>query len=75
MPGFVAVLDDTTLLLPDRPGNRRVDSFSNVVADPGVGLLFLIPGIDESLRVNGRGRIAPHGPLRPNNTDSGCLFR
>jgi PPOX class probable FMN-dependent enzyme len=53
-PGFVLVLDDTTLLLPDRPGNNRLDSFGNVLARPGVGLLFMVPGIDETLRVNGR---------------------
>ncbi len=52
-PGFVAVLDDTTVLLPDRPGNNRVDSYGNVVAHPGVGLLFFVPGINETLRVNG----------------------
>lgn len=52
-PGFVQVLDDSTLLLPDRPGNNRVDSYGNVVAHPGVGLLFFVPGINETLRVNG----------------------
>jgi len=57
-PGFVAVLDDSTLLLPDRPGNRRVDSFQNIVASPGIGLIFFVPGIDETLRVNGRARLA-----------------
>jgi PPOX class probable FMN-dependent enzyme len=57
-PGFVLVLDDTTLLLPDRPGNRRVDSFHNIVAHPAVGLLFFVPGINETLRVNGTARIA-----------------
>jgi PPOX class probable FMN-dependent enzyme len=57
-PGFVAVLDDATLLIPDRPGNRRVDSFHNIVTHPGVGLLFFVPGISETLRVNGRARIA-----------------
>jgi PPOX class probable FMN-dependent enzyme len=56
-PGFVMVLDDTTLLLPDRPGNRRVDSFSNVVKHPGIGTIFIVPGIDETLRVNGTARI------------------
>jgi PPOX class probable FMN-dependent enzyme len=56
-PGFVAVLDDTTLLLPDRPGNNRVDSYGNIVAHPGVGLLFFVPGINETLRVNGRARV------------------
>jgi PPOX class probable FMN-dependent enzyme len=56
-PGFVQVLDDTTLLLPDRPGNNRVDSYGNVLANPGVGLIFLVPGIDETLRVNGTARV------------------
>ena len=52
--GFVAVLDDRTVLLPDRLGNNRVDSLSNVLENPHVGLLFLIPGVDETLRLNGR---------------------
>jgi len=56
-PGFVAVLDDTTLLLPDRRGNNRVDSFGNVLAAAGVGLIFFVPGIDETLRVNGTAAI------------------
>lgn len=56
-PGFVAVLDDMTLLIPDRLGNKRVDSFGNILAAPGIGLIFLVPGINETLRVNGRGRI------------------
>lgn len=53
-PGFVQVVDDHTLLLPDAPGNNRLDSFQNIVATGQVGLLFLIPGVDETLRVNGR---------------------
>jgi PPOX class probable FMN-dependent enzyme len=52
-PGFVAILDDTTLAIPDRPGNKRFDSLQNILANPHVGLLFLIPGMDETLRVNG----------------------
>jgi PPOX class probable FMN-dependent enzyme len=52
-PGFVHVLDDQTLLIPDWPGNNRLDSLTNVVANPLVGLLFLIPGVNETLRVNG----------------------
>jgi PPOX class probable FMN-dependent enzyme len=56
-PGFVAMLDDTTLIIPDRPGNRRVDSFSNVIRHPGIGLIFFVPGFDETLRVNGTGRV------------------
>jgi hypothetical protein len=56
-PGFVQVLDERTLLIPDRPGNNRLDSLANIVANPKVGLLFLIPGVTETLRVNGRARI------------------
>jgi uncharacterized protein len=52
-PGFASVPDDHTLVIPDRPGNRRIDSLSNIVERPGVGILFLIPGVDETLRVNG----------------------
>ncbi len=56
-PGFVQVQDDKTLLLPERRGNNRADSLRNIVADPRVALLFLIPGVGETLRVNGRARI------------------
>lgn len=57
-PGFVRVEDEKTLLLPDRRGNNRIDSLANIVADPRVALLFLIPGIGETLRVNGRADIS-----------------
>jgi PPOX class probable FMN-dependent enzyme len=57
-PGFVKVLDDRTLAIPDRVGNRRVDSLANVVANSRVGLLFFVPGMDETLRVNGRARVS-----------------
>lgn len=53
-PGFVKVLDDRTLLIPDSKGNNRLDSFANLIRHPGIGLLFLIPGVDETLRINGR---------------------
>ncbi len=53
-PGFVRILDERTLLLPERPGNRLADSFRNVLANPHVALLFVIPGIGDTLRVNGR---------------------
>ncbi|MFF7395099.1 pyridoxamine 5'-phosphate oxidase family protein [Achromobacter sp. NPDC008082] len=56
--GFVVVEDEKTLLLPDRRGNNRVDSLQNVLADPRVALLFLIPGVGETLRVNGTARIS-----------------
>ncbi len=62
-PGFVLVLDDQTLLIPDRPGNRRIDSFRNVLENPHVGLLFMIPGFEETLRVNGRARIVRDADL------------
>jgi PPOX class probable FMN-dependent enzyme len=57
-PGFVRVLDDHTIAIPDRPGNNRLDTMSNIVADAEVGLLFFIPGIDETLRINGSARIS-----------------
>jgi PPOX class probable FMN-dependent enzyme len=53
-PGFVKVLDPQTLAIPDRPGNNRLDSLANIVANPSVGLLFIVPGFDDTLRVNGR---------------------
>lgn len=56
-PGFALVLDDTTLVVPERPGNRRVDGFRNVLANPHVGLLFMVPGRGDTLRVNGRARL------------------
>ena len=62
-PGFVHVLDDVTLAMPDWPGNNRLDSLSNIEANPQVGLLFLIPGVDETLRVNGTARITTDADL------------
>jgi PPOX class probable FMN-dependent enzyme len=56
-PGFVLPLEERTLANPDRPGNRRADTFRNVLANPRVGLLFLVPGRMETLRINGRARI------------------
>jgi len=56
-PGFVQVVDDRTLLIPDRLGNNRVDTLANLVARPGVGLIFFVPGVNETLRVNGRARV------------------
>ena len=57
-PGFVRILDDKTLAIPDRRGNNRTDSFHNIIRDPRVALLFLIPGVGETLRVNGRAVIS-----------------
>jgi PPOX class probable FMN-dependent enzyme len=56
-PGFVHMLNETTLAIPDWPGNNRLDSFSNIVANPQVALLFFIPGVQETLRVNGTAEI------------------
>jgi len=56
-PGFVQVIDDETLLIPDRLGNNRVDSIGNILQHPRIGLLFMVPGIRETLRVNGRAQI------------------
>lgn len=56
-PGFVQVLDSQTLVIPERPGNRRGDTLVNILENPHVGLLFIIPGIEDTLRVNGRAAI------------------
>jgi len=56
-PGFVKVLDDSTLLIPDSAGNNRLDTLENIVQTGRVGLLFLVPGVDETLRINGRASI------------------
>ncbi|MCU1328115.1 MAG: pyridoxamine 5-phosphate oxidase-related FMN-binding protein [Bryobacterales bacterium] len=57
-PGFVQVADDHTLLIPDRRGNNRLDSLRNIVRNPKVGLLFLVPGVAETFRVNGEGYLS-----------------
>jgi PPOX class probable FMN-dependent enzyme len=70
LPGFVHVLDDQTLLVPDRVGNRRADSLSNILENPHVGLLFFIPGMDETLRVNGSAHvIQDEAMLEPTTVD------
>ncbi|MFN8525028.1 MAG: pyridoxamine 5'-phosphate oxidase family protein [Chloroflexota bacterium] len=56
-PGFVLALDDRTIAIPDRPGNNRIDGHINVLENPHVGLLFMIPNVQETLRINGRARI------------------
>lgn len=56
-PGFVTIADDTTLHIPDSPGNNRLDSLANIVTTSKIGLLFMIPGVDETLRVNGSARV------------------
>ena len=62
-PGFVLVLDEHRLLIPDRPGNKRLDGMRNLVQNPHVGLIFLVPGVEETLRVNGRGAIVRDADL------------
>ncbi|AZN40976.1 pyridoxamine 5'-phosphate oxidase family protein [Paenibacillus albus] len=52
--GFVAVLDETHLLIPERPGNKRMDTLRNIIENPHIGLIFVIPGLEETLRINGR---------------------
>ncbi len=74
-PGFVQVLDDRTLLLPDRPGNNRVDSFANILTSPGVGLIFFVPGIDETLRVNGTARLSTDGDALAGSSVAGKMPR
>ena len=63
-PGFARVLDDHTIAIPDRPGNNRLDTLSNIVTDADVGLLFFIPGIDETLRINGTAKLSRDPELR-----------
>jgi PPOX class probable FMN-dependent enzyme len=62
-PGFVKVLDDTTIAIPDRPGNRRADGFMNILSNPHVGLVFLVPRRSETLRINGRARLVRDAPF------------
>src|SRR6202050_3728517 len=57
-PGFVRVVDEHTVLIPDRRGNNRIDSLRNLVCDPRISLLFLIPGVGETMRINGRATIS-----------------
>ncbi|MDX3231541.1 pyridoxamine 5'-phosphate oxidase family protein [Streptomyces sp. ME19-01-6] len=61
--GFTLVLDDTTIAIPDRPGNKRMDGFRNVLANPHVGLIYLLPGRGDTLRINGRARLLRDAPF------------
>jgi uncharacterized protein len=72
-PGFVHVLDDRTLAIPDRPGNRRADTFGNLLQNPHVGMLFLIPGKQETLRINGTATIVRDRWLREQMAVGGRL--
>lgn len=69
-PGFVKVLDDTTLLIPDSPGNNRLDSLENIIATGQIGLLFMVPGMDETLRVNGAAQLSVDEAWRTLCTDT-----
>jgi PPOX class probable FMN-dependent enzyme len=60
--GFTLVLDDTTIAIPERPGNRRADGFHNILQNPHVGLIYLIPGRGDTLRINGRARLLKDAP-------------
>ncbi|GLB60939.1 pyridoxamine 5'-phosphate oxidase family protein [Cytobacillus sp. NCCP-133] len=56
-PGFVHILDEQSFVIPERPGNKRMDSLLNILSNPHIGLLFIIPGLEETLRINGRAKI------------------
>lgn len=73
--GFVRILDDKTLAIPDRPGNNRIDGFRNILRDPHIALLFLIPGVGETLRVNGRASISIDPELMASFAINGKLPR
>ncbi|HVV10332.1 pyridoxamine 5'-phosphate oxidase family protein [Amycolatopsis sp.] len=62
-PGFTRVLDEGTIAIPDRPGNRRVDTFRNVLTNPHVGLVYFIPGRGDTLRINGRATLVRDAPF------------
>lgn len=74
-PGFVRILDDRTLLLPERPGNRIADTLTNVLAEPSIGLLFLIPGVGDSFRVNGTAELTTDPELLTPSELEGSLPR
>jgi PPOX class probable FMN-dependent enzyme len=74
-PGFARILDERTLLLPERPGNRIADTLTNLLHDPRIGLLFLIPGVGDSLRVNGRAVIVDDPELLAGSTVDGKVPR
>jgi uncharacterized protein len=71
--GFVKVLDNASLMIPDFPGNNRLDSLENILENGRVGLLFFVPGVDETLRVNGRATIDTDPELRALGTVDGRL--
>ena len=70
-PGYVHVIDDNTILIPDRPGNNRLDTMANITANPNVGLLFFVPGFEDTLRLNGKARITDDPALLSASTVNG----
>lgn len=70
-PGFCKVAGDETVLIPDRPGNNRLDSFSNIIATGRVGMLFFLPGVDEMLRINGTAQLRTDEALRSQCMEQG----
>jgi PPOX class probable FMN-dependent enzyme len=72
-PGFVRVINEKTLLIPERPGNNRMDSLRNIIQHPSLGLLFFIPGFEDTLRVNGRGRVTKDPGLLADSAVDGKL--
>jgi len=74
-PGFVRVLDVTTIIIPDRPGNNRLDTLTNILENPNVGLLFLVPGVKETLRINGKAEIRDDDELMALGEMNGKLPR
>jgi PPOX class probable FMN-dependent enzyme len=74
-PGFVRIVDERTLAIPDRIGNNRIDSLRNIIVEPHLALLFIVPGVGETLRVNGRGRISNDAALLESFAVDGKLPR
>jgi hypothetical protein len=72
-PSFVRILDEHSLLIPERPGNRLADTLTNLLGDPAIGLLFLIPGVGDSFRVNGRAYITDDRELLAPSTVEGSV--
>jgi uncharacterized protein len=72
-PGFVRVLDDRTILIPDRKGNRRVDTMRNILENPNVGLLLMLPGVEEVVRINGKATLTDDPALLAGSAVNGTL--
>ncbi|MFT5489247.1 MAG: PPOX class probable FMN-dependent enzyme [Paracoccaceae bacterium] len=72
-PGFVRVLDDTTILIPDRKGNRRVDTMRNILENPNVGLILMLPGVEEIVRINGKATLTEDPTLLADSAVNGSV--